>query len=68
MTAPSLGIAKTCSTRWSSSSAGVDLVAAHARSTEPLARVLDPAHYAGLWRVDAAAPTPSLGLLGARSR
>lgn len=26
------------------------LVATHARSTEPFARVVDPAHYAGLWR------------------
>lgn len=44
---------------------GVDVVATHARSTEPFARVVDPAHYAGLWRVDGGpAPTPSLGLLG----
>ncbi len=29
---------------------GVELVATHARSTEPFARVVDPAHYDGLWR------------------
>lgn len=44
---------------------GADLVATHARSTEPFARVVNPHHYAGLWRVDtAAAATPSLALLG----
>ena len=32
---------------------GIDLVAVHARSFEPHARVVDPAHYAGLWRVPA---------------
>jgi hypothetical protein len=30
---------------------GVDLVATHARSREPFARVIEPAHLAGLWRV-----------------
>ena len=30
---------------------GATLVATHARSREPYARVLDPAHVAGLWRV-----------------
>src|SRR5262249_29306420 len=29
---------------------GARLVATHARSSEPFARVIDPAHYAGLWR------------------
>ena len=29
---------------------GSVLVATHARSTEPFARVVDPAHYEGLWR------------------
>jgi transposase len=29
---------------------GTELVATHARSTEPFARVVDVAHYAGLWR------------------
>jgi transposase len=29
---------------------GAVLVATHARSTEPFARVVDPAHYDGLWR------------------
>jgi transposase len=32
---------------------GTDLVAMHARSFEPHARVVDPAHYAGLWRTPA---------------
>jgi hypothetical protein len=32
------------------------LVATHARSTEPFARVVDPAHYEGLWRRPAAVP------------
>jgi transposase len=44
---------------------GTELVATHRRTTEPYARVIDPAHYAGLWRVGAeAAPRPSLALLG----
>jgi hypothetical protein len=43
---------------------GTELVATHARSTEPFARVVDPTHYAGLWRVEPAAPTASLALLG----
>lgn len=30
---------------------GADLVATHARSREPFARVIEPAHLAGLWRV-----------------
>jgi len=30
---------------------GTDLVATHARSREPYARVVEPAHLAGLWRV-----------------
>jgi transposase len=30
---------------------GPSLVATHARSFEPFARVVDPAHYSGLWRV-----------------
>ena len=34
---------------------GTDLVATHARSREPFARVVEPAHLAGLWRV-----TPAL--------
>jgi hypothetical protein len=29
---------------------GTELVATHARSSEPFARVVDVAHYAGLWR------------------
>jgi len=44
---------------------GTELVATHARSTEPFARVVNPQHYAGLWRVDTAVgPTPSLAALG----
>jgi Mu transposase, C-terminal domain len=44
---------------------GTELVATHGRSTEPFARVVDVAHYAGLWRsaLDDA-PTPALALLG----
>jgi transposase len=44
---------------------GAELVATHARATEPFARVIDPQHYAGLWRVDAQpVATPSLAALG----
>lgn len=43
---------------------GADLVATHVRAREPFARVVDPAHYAGLWRVAPAPATASLGLLG----
>ena len=47
---------------------GPRLVATHARSTEPFARVVDPRHYEGLWRQPtaepASPPTPSLALLG----
>ena len=46
---------------------GPALVATHARSQEPFARVVDPAHFAGLWRVPpeaSAAPVSSLAPLG----
>jgi transposase len=44
---------------------GTQLVATHARSTEPFARVVDVAHYAGLWRsVHDDVPTSGLALLG----
>lgn len=44
---------------------GATLVASHARSREPFARVIDPQHYAGLWRVASeTGPTPSLAVLG----
>jgi transposase len=44
---------------------GTELVATHARSTEPFARVVNPQHYAGLWRVDTdTAPAPALAALG----
>lgn len=44
---------------------GTDIVATHARSTELFARMVDVAHYAGLWRsaLDEGA-TPGLALLG----
>jgi transposase len=44
---------------------GTELVATHGRSTEPFARVVDVAHYTGLWRAagDEAA-TVGLALLG----
>jgi hypothetical protein len=35
---------------------GQEVVATHRRSREPYARVMDPAHYEGLWR-QPAAPT-----------
>jgi Mu transposase-like protein len=31
---------------------GTELVATHRPSTEPFARVINPQHYVGLWRVD----------------
>jgi transposase len=46
---------------------GATLVATHARSFEPFARMIDPAHYAGLWRVpapDESVAAPTLALLG----
>ena len=46
---------------------GSTLVATHARSREPFARVIDPAHYAGLWRrpaPDEPAAASTLALLG----
>lgn len=47
---------------------GPTLVATHARSVEPFARVIDPAHYTGLWRAPAppkdAAPAHTLAFLG----
>ena len=44
---------------------GTELVATHARSAEPFARVVDVAHYAGLWRsaLDDRQP-PGLAMLG----
>ena len=44
---------------------GATVIATHRRSTEPFARVIDPAHFAGLWRGTAAAPAPArLAALG----
>lgn len=39
---------------------GAVRVAAHRRSSEPYARIIDPAHFEGLWR-RAAAPEPTTG-------
>lgn len=41
---------------------GATLVATHARVREPYARVVDPAHYAGLWRRPATIETGALTL------
>ena len=44
---------------------GTELVATHVRSSEPFARVVNPHHYAGLWRVDPMpVSAPSLAPLG----
>jgi transposase len=44
---------------------GAELVATHTRSTEPFARIVNPAHYVGLWRAETAvAPTAALAQLG----
>src|SRR5262245_15067063 len=43
---------------------GPTLVATHARQREPHARVLDPAHVAGLWRVTAAVERQDVSTLG----
>jgi hypothetical protein len=46
---------------------GAMFVATHARSCEPFTRVIDPAHYAGLWRVpsaDESVAAPALARLG----
>jgi len=46
---------------------GSTLVATHARAREPFARILEPAHVAGLWRVGAtpdAPATPALATFG----
>lgn len=46
---------------------GPTVVATHARSMEPFARMVDPAHYTGLWRrpiADPETPAASLALLG----
>jgi transposase len=47
---------------------GMTLVATHARSREPFARVLDPAHVAGLWRVAPDVPTPTVASLAPLGR
>src|SRR5262249_36485072 len=43
---------------------GTTVVATHRRSMEPYARVIDPAHYAGLWRATVSSPSPALADLG----
>jgi hypothetical protein len=50
-------------TAWRSSTAPRSSPPAR-ESTEPFARVVNPQHYAGLWRVDPAMPTPSPAALG----
>jgi transposase len=47
---------------------GPTLVATHRRSREPHARVLDPAHVAGLWRVSAAIEPSSAATLASYGR
>jgi transposase len=47
---------------------GRDLVARHPRSSEPFARVIDPAHYDGLWRRDQAAVAAGQSTLSAYGR
>ena len=46
---------------------GTTVVAIHARAREPFARVIDPTHFAGLWRPAVAPddrPAESLAVLG----
>jgi transposase len=46
---------------------GSTLVVMHPRSFEPFARVIDPTHYAGLWRLPAVeepGPAPTLAVFG----
>jgi transposase len=44
---------------------GTDVVAIHRREMEPFAKVIDPAHYAGLWRTQATPVDPApLAALG----
>ena len=44
---------------------GAEMVATHARSMEPFARIVDVGHYAGLWRAAAdSPPPPTVALLG----
>ena len=47
---------------------GATLVATHGRSVEPFARVIDPAHYAGLWRVPSVGNEASTARLAALGR
>ncbi len=46
---------------------GTTTIATHARTQEPFARVVDPAHFAGLWR-PAAIPVAAPGALAALGR
>jgi transposase len=46
---------------------GTTVVATHARSQEPFARISDPAHFAGLWR-PAATPVPTADTLATLGR
>lgn len=47
---------------------GARLVATHARSHEPFSRVIDPAHWAGLWRPTTSEPAIDGGALTALGR
>jgi transposase len=47
---------------------GTMLVATHARSLEPFARVIDPAHYVGLWRTPATDPSMAMSTLAPLGR
>jgi hypothetical protein len=47
---------------------GAALVATHRRSPEPFSRIIDPAHYAGLWRSPTAPPVPTATPLTALGR
>jgi len=47
---------------------GQTLVATHARAQEPFSRIIDPAHYAGLWRTPTAPDPPSAAPLAALGR
>lgn len=47
---------------------GATLVATHRRSHEPFSRVIDPAHYAGLWRTPSATPVAMATPLAALGR
>jgi hypothetical protein len=47
---------------------GATLVATHARAREPFAQVIDPAHFAGLWRVGREVPAAAVATLAPLGR